>query len=321
MKTVEIAIIVVLSLFGPAAWGADDFPAKPIQIICPFPPGGPVDLNARFIAEKMSEILGQQVILVNKPGGGTSLGWSYVASSKPDGYTLFTYPVTLLVNLPYEMPTLNLKMSDFIPVGRTVNHNFILLANKDFPANNLKEFIGHAKKNPGKISFGGSTYGSIQHIIGELIKLSYEVDLQFIPFNGENPAITAVLGNHLQVGIFTIFQSSHVKANSVKGLAVFAPKRDPFLPGLPSAQEQGFPDLAFSTGHNLLLAPAKTPLPIIARLESALEKSMQDEKVREKMKKIELSVDYLSSRETQAFIEKEVKQWVPVVKKANIVVK
>jgi tripartite-type tricarboxylate transporter receptor subunit TctC len=322
MKLIGITLIVFACLFSSlSVWAKEDYPNKPIQVIIPFPAGGPVDLMGRIIGEKMAEYLGQQVVIVNKPGGGTAVAWGYVAGSKPDGYTLFGYPAMLLVVTPLTMPTLPLKMTDFIPIGRMVNFNFIIVVNKDLPVKTLQDLVTYVKKNPGTLSYGGSTYGSGQHLIGELLKQNNELDLQFIPFAGENPAITALLGSHIQVGVFTIFQSSHVKSNSVRGLAVLSAKRDPLLPGVPTALEQGFPDLVVSAGYTLLLSPARTPVPVVKRLESALEKALQDKSVREKLEKIELTVDFLNSEGTQTFLENEVKIWSPVLKKANIIIK
>ena len=301
-------------------WAADEYPAKPIQLICPFPPGGPIDLSARVVSEKIGEFLGQPVVVVNKPGGGTAVAAGFVAGSKPDGYTLFMSPATL-VFLPLVTPSLPFKVSDFTPIGRLVSFNFLMLVNKDVPAKTLPELVTHIGKSPGTLSYGGSTFGSTQHIIGELFKLTARADIQFIPFAGENPAITALLGNHIQVGIFTIFQWSHVKSNALKAVAVLSAKRDPLLPQVPTAAEQGFPDLSIAAGYNLFLAPVKTPAAIVKKLEDALEKTLQEKVVREKLEKMEFTVDFLNSRNTQALLDSEIRTWTPVVKKAKIIVK
>jgi tripartite-type tricarboxylate transporter receptor subunit TctC len=269
----------------------------------------------------MGEYLKQPVVVVNKPGGGTAVGTGYVAGSKPDGYTLFISPAATLIFLPMITPNVPFKVSDFTPIGRLVSFNFLMLVNKDLPVKTLPELVAYIKKTPGSLSYGGSTFGSLQHLIGELFKSSAKVDLQFIPFAGENPAITALLGNHIQVGILTIFQQPHVQSNAVKAVAVLSEKRDPMLPNVATALEQGFPDLAISAGCNLMLAPAKTPGPIVRKLEESLERALQDKMVREKLEKMELTVNFLSARNTQLFIESEVKKWSPVVKQANIVVK
>ena len=302
-------------------WSLEEYPSKPIQLVCPFPPGGPIDLSARVVSEKMGEYLKQPVVVVNKPGGGTAVGTGYVAGSKPDGYTLFISPAATLIFLPMITPNVPFKVSDFTPIGRLVSFNFLMLVNKDLPVKTLPELVAYIKKTPGTLSYGGSTFGSLQHLIGELFKSSAKVDLQFIPFAGENPAITALLGNHIQVGILTIFQQPHVQSNAVKAVAVLSEKRDPMLPNVATALEQGFPDLAISAGCNLMLAPAKTPGPIVRKLEESLERALQDKMVREKLEKMELTVNFLSARNTQLFIESEVKKWSPVVKQANIVVK
>ena len=321
MKRREILLVgLVFLLVASSGWAQDEYPNKPIQLICPFPPGGPIDLSARVVSEKMGEYLGQPVIVTNKPGGGTAVATGYVASSKPDGYTLFMSPATL-VFLPLITPNLPFKISDFTPIGRLVSFNFLMLVNKDVPVKTMPELVAYIKKSPGTLSYGGSTFGSTQHIIGELFKITAQLDLQFIPFAGENPAITALLGNHIQVGILTIFQWPHVKSNAVKAVAVLSAKRDPLLPQVPTAAEQGFPELSISAGYNLFLTPAKTPPSIVKKLEETLEKALQDKGIREKLEKMEFTVDFLNSRNTQLLLENEVKTWSPVVKKANIIVK
>jgi tripartite-type tricarboxylate transporter receptor subunit TctC len=319
-RSVILLAGLLFLLVASSGWATDEYPNKPIQLICPFPPGGPIDLSARVVSEKMGESLGQPVIVTNKPGGGTAVATGYVASSKPDGYTLFMSPATL-VFLPLITPNLPFKVSDFTPIGRLVSFNFLMLVNKDVPVKTLPELGAYIKKSPGTLSYGGSTFGSTQHVIGELFKITAQLDLQFIPFAGENPAITALLGNHIQVGILTIFQWPHVKSNAVKAVAVLSAKRDPLLPQVPTAVEQGFPELSISAGYNLFLTPAKTPAPVVKKLEEALEKALQDKVVREKLGKMEFTVDFLDSRNTQLLLESEIKTWTPVVKKANIVVK
>jgi tripartite-type tricarboxylate transporter receptor subunit TctC len=318
-RTILLTGLVFL-LVASSGWAQDEYPNKPIQLICPFPPGGPIDLSARVVSEKMGEYLGQPVIVTNKPGGGTAVATGYVASSKPDGYTLFMSPATL-VFLPLITPNLPFKVGDFTPIGRLVSFNFLMLVNKDVPVKTMPELVAYIKKSPGTLSYGGSTFGSTQHIIGELFKITAQLDLQFIPFAGENPAITALLGNHIQVGILTIFQWPHVKSNAVRAVAVLSAKQDPLLPQVPTAAEQGFPELSISAGYNLFLTPAKTPAPIVKKLEETLEKALQDKGIRGKLEKMEFTVDFLNSRNTQLLLENEIKTWSPVVKKANIVVK
>jgi tripartite-type tricarboxylate transporter receptor subunit TctC len=320
-RGVILLICLALLVVASTVFASDEYPNRPIQLVCPFPPGGPIDLSARVVAEKMGEYLKQPVVVTNRPGGGTAVGTGYVAASKPDGYTLFITPAATLIFLPLITPGIPFKVSDFTPVGRLVSFNFLILVNKDLPVKTLPELVAYIKKTPNALSYGGSTFGSLQHLIGELFKSSAKVDLQFVPFAGENPAITALLGNHIQVGVLTIFQQPHVRSNAVKAVAVLSEKRDPILPQVLTAVEQGFPDLSISAGCNLMLAPAKTPLPIVRKLEEGLERALQDKIVREKLEKMELTVDFLNARSTQLFLEGEVKKWSPVVKQANIVVK
>ena len=320
MKEILVILVLLLAVVVvPPLRAQEDYPNKPIQLICPFPPGATVDLSARVVADKMGEILRQPFVIVNKPGGGTSLAAAYVAGSRPDGYTIYVSPPAPLIFPPMFTPDLPVKASDFMAIGRLVSFNFLMLVNKDVPAKTLPELIAYIKKSPGTLSYGGSTFGSLHHLIGELFKMTAQVDLQFIPYAGENPAITALLGNHIQVGIFTTVQQPHVRANAVKAIAAFSAKRDPFVPQVATAVEQGYPDLSIASGGNLFLAPVKTPASIVKRLEEAMEKALQDPAVRQKLEKLELTVDFLNSKNSQLLLESEIQKWTPVVKKAIVV--
>jgi tripartite-type tricarboxylate transporter receptor subunit TctC len=311
------AFILTTSL----GWAIEDYPNKPIQLICPFSVGGITDLSARLIAEKMGEYLGQPVIVVNKPGAGATLGTAFVAASKPDGYTIVTTFSGVFVLLPLINPNLPYKMTDLIPIGRSLVVNQLMLVNKDLPVKTLSELISYAKKNPKTLSYGTAGVGSLPHLVMELLNSQAQIDIQHIPYNSELQAVTALVGNHVQVSVLTFTISlSHIKSNAIRPLATLAHKRDPILPDVPTSGEQGFPELIASIS-NLLLAPAKIHAPILSKLEGALERTLRDKEVKEKLEKMEYKVEFLSGLDTQTFLENEVKRWSPVVKKANIVIK
>lgn len=319
-KSILVILMGVFFLITSPCWSAEDYPTRPIQIICPFVPGGNSDLSARIVADKVAEMLGQPIIIANKPGGGSSVGINYVAGSKPDGYTLLTASAGMVL-IPMITPQLPYKMDDLIPVGRLVTWNNMMVVSKDLPVKTLREFVDYAKKHPGTLSYSSSGVGNTSHFIGELINMETKLDIQHIPYNGENPAIMAVLGNHAQVtytGVPTC--RDHVRSGAVTGLVVFSNKRDPELPQVQTATEEGFPNLIASSYH-IFYAPAKVPPAILKKLETTLDKALQDQEVRKRLEAVGLTVAYLNSQDTKKFLDDEYKKWSVVAKKANIVIK
>ncbi len=317
-----VAVILALFFVGAALPGqaAAPYPTRPIQLICPFAPGGNSDWSARIVGNKMAELLGQPIVVVNKPGGGSAVGINFVAGSKPDGYTILTASAGMVM-IPLINPQLPYKMDDLVPIGRLATWNNAMVVNKDVPVSNLQEFIAYAKKNPGTLSYSSSGIGNTSHFIGEMINMETKLDLQHIPYTGESPAITAVLGKHAHA-TFTGLPSiqAHVRTGALKALAVFATQRDPSLLQVPTAAEQGFPDLIASSYH-AFYASAKTSPAILKKLEAAMDKALQDKKVRQEIDNQKLTVAFLNSRETKQFLESEFKKWSLIAKKANIKIK
>jgi len=323
MKKIGILMITLLSIFISASiWAAeDDYPNKPIQLICPYGAGGVTDVTARLIGDKMAEHLGRPILVVNKPGGGTALGTGFVAASKADGYTLLINMTGGFIVTPLITPNLPYKMSDLSPVGKVVTAGYLILVNKDLPVKTLNEFIAYVKKNPGTLSYGSPGVGTVDHLAMELLRMQTQLDLQHIPYASQLPVITALMGNHVQAAPGTSSISlSYIKSGQIRALAALSEQRDPLLPDVPTTGEQGFPGLTASV-YNILYVPSKTPASIVKKLEGTLEKTLQDKGIREKFKDLNLKIDFLSSRETQAFLDDEVKKWSEVVKKANVAIK
>jgi tripartite-type tricarboxylate transporter receptor subunit TctC len=196
--------------------------------------------------------------------------------------------------------------------------DFLLTVNKTVPAQNLKEFVAYAQKNKGKLSYFAGTTGSLPRLGSEIMKDRLKIDAQYIPYAGHPQGVVALLGNHVQFGLVEALPSiPYIKSKELKPLAIFSPKRDPNLPDVPTFIEQGYPDVVTYTFF-LLLAPAKTPAPIVKKLESALKEALQDKDVREKLKKIDSRADYLGAEETKAFIDNETQKWADTIKKAKI---
>lgn len=321
-KTTGIVLLSFLVVLGVSTgWAKDDYPSKPIQLICPYSVGGITDLSARLIAEKMGEYLGQPVVVVNKPGAGAALGTGYVAASKPDGYTIVTTWTGVAIIVPLITPNLPYKMTDLTPIGKSLVVDQLLLVNKDLPVKTLPELVAYAKQHPKTLSYGTAGVGTIPHLAMEMLNSQAQLDMQHIPYNSELQAVTALMGNHVHASILTYTISGpHIRSNAVRALAVLSPKRDPLLPDVPTSAEQGYPEIV-AVIYNILFAPAKTPAPIVKKIEDVLEKTLRDKEVKEKLEKMEYKVDFMNGKSTQSFLEAETKKWSEVLKKANIVIK
>jgi tripartite-type tricarboxylate transporter receptor subunit TctC len=312
---VPVLVAVMMVTAGPG-WSQDKYPTRPVQLICPYAPGGGSDLSARIVAEKMGELLGQPMVVVNKAGGATALGISSVTSAKPDGYTLLTTSTgVVLINLT--TPDLPYKLNDLAPVGTIVRFNYLVMVNKDFPARTLAEMVDYIRKNPNAVNYGTESVGGNTYFLAQMLKMNAKLDMQHIPYPGTNPTVTSLLGNHIQVAILNLASClSHIRSGAIRPLAILSDKRDSFLPEVPTCVELGYPELAISSFH-VMMVPAKTPAPLIKRLESTLEKSLQDRQIQDKITKLNLTPEFNEARFVQNFIDTEYKKWGVVLKKIN----
>jgi tripartite-type tricarboxylate transporter receptor subunit TctC len=313
-----ILLFVAFNLVPSAAQSQEDYPNKPIQIICPYPAGGSSDLMTRVVAEKLREYLGQPVLVVNKPGAGTALGAGYVANSKPDGYTLYSAAAGIFVYLQTLNPSFSYRLSDFIPIAATARYPQVAVAHQDVPVNNLNEMVNYIKKNPGKLSYCSVGIASAGHLLWESLKQAQHLDIQHIPYTGVAPALTALIGGQSHFAIFP-FSSLIIKQGQAKTIRILGVmgSKSPFLPDTATSAEQGFPDLFYDSYMNFS-APAKTPQTIIKKLEGVFEKVIQDKALREKLKDMGFEVEYLNAQSTQKYLDGEHK-WGTLIKKANII--
>ncbi len=311
------AVLMGLLLLAAPALADPPFPSKPIEVVVPFPGGSSSTLTMNVIGEKMGEILGKPVVPINKPGGGTAVGTVFAAGAKPDGYTLLLGAGSFLT-LPLTMSSQPYKVGAFTPIGRMTTNDFVLAVNNHIPVNTLKEFIAYAHKNAGKLSFVAGTAGSLPRLGGELLKDRAKIDAQYIPFQGMTQGVIALIGGHVHYGVMEAMPNlAHFRAKEMKALAIFSTKRDPHFPGVPTFVEEGYPDVITYT-YFTLYTQARTPAPIVGKLESALKQTLQDKIVREKLDKIDETPNFLGSEETKAFMDSETKKWSEVIKKARL---
>jgi len=312
-KAIITALTVVSTATAPAVSSADTYPIKPITIVVPYGAGGTNDILARALAAGISPLLGQPVIVSNRAGAGGNLGAAYVAHAAPDGYTLllassgvFAINKWLYKNLPYDPGTL----APVMLAGKVPN---VLLASPTLPANTEKELIAYAKKNPGKLNFASMGTGTSGHLMSELFKQQTGIQAQHIPYKGSTAALTDMLGGQVQL-MFDNLPTAlpHVKSGKLRALAVSTEQRTPLLPDVPTVAEAGVPGFE-ATAWFGVGAPAGTPTDVIAKLNKALAKAMEDPKTKEMLAAQGVTYTPNTAAEFAAFIASESPKWKKVV--------
>ena len=298
---------------------AQTFPDRAITLVVPNPPGGLVDTSARLLSEPLSRVIGQPVIVDNKPGASGNTAYQYVAKAKPDGYTLLIsysgYHVgnpALMDKLPWD------PIKDFSPVALlTVSTNAIAV-HPSVPVNNLKEFIAYAKANPGKLNYASQGNGSVSHIGTEIFKQTTGVDMVHVPYKGSGPAIQDVLAGQVQVFISTppsLMQ--HIQSGKLKGLAVTGKSRHPGMPNVPTTTEAGLPSFQLESWV-ALYAPTGTPAPVITKLTDSVKQSLALPEVKERAEAAGVELRYLNPTAMDALLKKELPYWNKAIKAAHI---
>ena len=281
VTAVSIAVGGFTAVAGSVAHAAENFPTRPIRVIVPFAPGGSTDIIARLVTQRMSQELGQPLVVENKGGAGGAIGAAEAAKADPDGYTLSIATVsTMAVNpacrpndLPYD------PIKDFAPITNFANTANVVSINPKFPANNFQEFLAELKKNPGKYSYGSYGTCGVLHLMGESFKMATGTDIVHIPYKGSGPAVADAVGG--QIGIlFDNLPSSiaQIQAGKLKAMAVAWPERVGTLKDVPTFAEAGFPVLNQPVWYGLL-APAKTPKAVVDKLRDAAVVALKDPKV------------------------------------------
>lgn len=316
IKSVFIALSACL-ITGLAS--AQNFPDRPITLVVPNPPGGLVDTSARLLSEPLSRVIGQPVIVDNKPGASGNTAYQYVAKAKPDGYTLLIsysgYHVgnpALMDKLPWD------PIKDFSPIGLLTVSTNVIAVHPSVPVNNLKELIAYAKANPGKLNYASQGNGSVSHIGTEIFKQTTGVDMVHVPYKGSGPAIQDVLAGQVQVFITTppsVMQ--HVQSGKLKGLAVTGKNRHPGMPNVPTTTEAGLASFQLESWV-ALYAPAGTPAPVVTKLTDSVKKSLALPEIKERADAAGVEVRYLNPQAMDALLKRELPYWNKAIKSANI---
>lgn len=310
---------MLLLLVASALVQAQDWPKKAIRFVVPYPPGGGTDIIARIIQDKLATALGAPIIIDNHGGAAGNIGTDIVAKSAPDGYTfLFTLSSHTINPVVYAKLPFDVE-KDFVPVTLVASLPQIITANPSVPFSDLPGMVAYAKANPGKLNFASVGNGSPSHIAGELLKLKTGIDMVHVPYKGGGPAVTANLGGEVQLMFVSIPPAlQHVKAGKLKALAVTTLKRTPAAPEIPTVAEAlGLPDYEVDSWY-ALFAPAKTPAPIVARMQMEVAKVLQLQEIKVKLLLQGTTGVGSTSADLDRVVKDELRKWTAVAKAANI---
>jgi tripartite-type tricarboxylate transporter receptor subunit TctC len=297
---------------------AQTYPARPVRLIVPFGAGGPTDVIARLVAQKLSERWGQQVYIENVPGAGGNTGVAMVARAQADGYTMLVVSTGFMVNpsmsakVPYD------PVKDFAPITLVAASPNVVSVHPSFPAKTLRELVELVKAYPGKYSFAQPSTGSTPHLAGELFKQQYRLDLVTVPFNSAALAINSTIGGHTPIAFTALPPAmTNIKDGKLRGLAVLSVRRAPALPDVPTNAEAGIPDLESDTLSGIV-APAGTPKDIIDRWRDEIAKAVATAEVKERLETLGFAPVANTPDEFGARIRSEIAKWSKVVHDANI---
>jgi tripartite-type tricarboxylate transporter receptor subunit TctC len=315
-----------LCLIGLLAWpgavAAQDFPNRPIKFIVPFPAGGPADTISRILTDKMSALLGQPIVVETRSGAGGMIGVNSVAKSAADGYTIAIAPSSQLamnVNLRDDMPFHPLK--DLALITQIVSVPEILVVNEKVPVKTLSELVALAKAEPGKLVYASTGHGGMPHMAMELFRLTAGIQLVHTPYTGAAPAVNDLLGGHVQMMFADVpVLLGNIQAGKLRALAIGSKTRIANLPNVATTAELGMPQVEADNWYGLV-APAATPQPVLAKLQTAAAEALKSAEVKDKLAAQSVIAVGNSSAEFSAYVKSEIDRWGKVIKEAGIKVK
>jgi tripartite-type tricarboxylate transporter receptor subunit TctC len=318
LKILRTMVAGLSLLLLPAAALAQDFPNRPIKLIVPFPPGGPNDIIARVVGPRMSELARQPIVIDNRGGQAGVLGTDAVAKSNPDGYTIGIVSASALAISPTMEKVTYDVAKDFAPITLVVTVPEMLVVASNVPAKNMDELVALAKAQPGKLNFASAGVGGLPHLAGELFKLTAKIDIVHVPYRGAAPAINDLLGQQVQMTFLDLpVILPHIKAGTLRPIALGAPERAPTAPDVPTTAEVGMPELLIENWYGMI-APAGTPEKIVTTLNRLANEALADASVKEKLADQGLTAAGDTPEHFRVFIGAETKKWADVIKHAGV---
>jgi len=316
--TISRRLLLGLFLLLPSAAAAQNFPARPIKLIVPFPAGGPNDIIARVIGQRMSELSGQPVVIDNRGGQGGVLGTDAVAKAPPDGYTIAISSAGALAISPSMEKVAYDTLTDLTPVTLVATVPEMLVVATNVPAKDIGELIALARAQPGKLNFASSGPGSLPHLAGELFKLTARIDIVHVPYRGAAPAVNDLLGQQVQMTFLDLpVLLPQVKAGALRPIAIGSAARAPTAPEVPTTAEAGFAGLHIENWYGMV-APKGTPKEFVAALHALATKAMADPAVKEKLAAQGATLIGDEPEHFRAFIADETTKWAKVIKDAGV---
>ena len=308
--------VALAAVAGPSR--AQTYPARPVQVLVPFAAGGGVDVTMRIVAEAASDVFGQRFVIENRGGGATVIASQAAARATPDGYTVLTAPTTMVINaasrqnLPFDWKT------DFVPVCLIAKLPFVVVARPDAPYSTMKELEAAARAAAAPLTFSSGGTGTVAHLAGELFALRTGTKLQHVPYRGEGPALSDLLGGTLSVSFSTLAGvQGQIQSGAVKALAVTTRDRTAILPDVPTVAEQGYPDYDVSAWM-AIVAPKGTPGEAVDSMQKAFNTVLVRPAMRERLKAVGADVAGGSPADLASFMQREASQWAEVVKAINL---
>ena len=302
-----------------AAGAAETFPSRPIRLIVPFPAGGGTDIVGRVLGQRLHESLGQPFVIDNRGGAGGTLGTALAAKSPPDGYTLLLVPTSHVINpsiyakLPYDTE------KDFAPITMVAAAAILMAVNPRVPGDTMRGFIEAAKARPQAIAnYGSAGTGTVFHLTGELFKQLSGLALQHVPYRGGGPTVTALIAGEIPLAFETMLAlQPHVRAGTLRALAITSPQRSAIMPEIPTTAEAGFPSMVADNSY-ALFAPAGTPAPILAQLHDATVAALRLPDVRDRLREQGAEVVGNSPTELAAYVAAEIPKWAALARQAGV---
>jgi tripartite-type tricarboxylate transporter receptor subunit TctC len=322
-----LAMLATTLGMAPAMAQDAAYPSRPVNIVVPFAPGGSLDLTARILADRMKDILGQPVLVVNRPGAGSSVGARSVGTAAPDGYNLFLASGSAFGFVHLLVKGFSLQLSDFAPIAGVANNTSVIAVNANVPAKTLQELVALSQSKPEGLNFCTTGVGGLNHLQLEMFKREVKaggktLEATHVPYNGVAPALTALRAG-TDVQACTLPYSGLIKnldGKDIRVLAVQRPERLTALPHVPSTGESGFPGLNGNDALVNLSAPKSTPPAVLQKLEAAVRTAMEDPAVMRRLEEIDVQPVFVGARETRKWLEEDVRKFTTIIREAGLVV-